>query len=196
MELRNRLIVAAMLCGLTAGLPGTFYGQTNVPVDRAAITTTSQSLDLVLSRFEAQFVTAADAMPSEQYNFSPDSFGAPRADFKGVRSFAAEVKHVAEMNYVIYNVMSGLKPDIDMNSIKTLKTKSEIMSALTHSFAYGHRAIATLNATDANEMPADSHGMTRLGIAAYIMLHDADHYGQMVEYLRMNGIVPPASRQK
>jgi uncharacterized damage-inducible protein DinB len=151
---------------------------------------------VVLSRFEVQFIAAAKAMPSEEYDFTPASFAAPRADFKGVRSFASEVKHVAEMNYVIYNVMSGLKPDMDMDSIKTLKTKDEILSALTHSFAYGHKAIATLNATNANEMPADSHGMTRLGIAAYIMLHDSDHYGQMVEYLRMNGIVPPSSREK
>ena len=102
---------------------------------------------------------------------------------------------MAEMNYVIYNVMSGLKPDMEMESIKNLKTKGEIMSALTRSFAYGHRAVATLNAANANEMPPDSHGMTRLGIATYIMLHDSDHYGQLVEYLRMKGIVPPASRE-
>lgn len=196
MKFKHRLSVTAMLCSLTASLPGALYGQTGVPVAHAAITTTSQSIDSVLSSFEAQFVSAADAMPDENYNFTPESFGTPRANFKGVRSFASEVKHVAEMNYVIYNVMSGLKPDMDMDSIKGLRTKTEIMSALMHSFAYGHRALATLNATNVNEMPADSHGMTRLGIAAYIMLHDSDHYGQMVEYLRMNGIVPPASKEK
>ncbi len=195
MNSKYKIFVAATWVGLTASLSGTLYGQASPSENRAATTTTSQSVDLVLSRFEAQFIAAADAMPSKEYDFNPESLGAPRANFKGVRNFASEVKHVAEMNYVIYNVMSGLKPDMDMESIKNLKTKSEIMLALTRSFAYGHRAVATLDAANANEMPADSHGMTRLGIATYIMLHDSDHYGQLVEYLRMSGIVPPASRE-
>ena len=155
----------------------------------------SQSFDNVLSQFEMQFVAVAKAMPSEKYDFTPATLEVPGADYKGVRTFAAEVKHVAEMNFVIYNVMSGLKPDMDMDSIKDLKSKEEIISALTRSFAYGHRALHSLNAANAGEMPADSHGMTKAGIAAYVMVHDADHYGQLSEYLRMNGIVPPQSHK-
>jgi uncharacterized damage-inducible protein DinB len=155
----------------------------------------SQSFDKVLSQFELQFVAVSKAMPSEKYDFTPATLGLAGADYKGVRTFAAEVKHVAEMNFVIYNVMSGLKPDMDMDSIKDLKSKDEIISALTRSFAYGHRALLTLNAGNSSEMPPDSHGMTKAGIAAYVMVHDADHYGQLSEYLRMNGIVPPQSQK-
>jgi uncharacterized damage-inducible protein DinB len=146
----------------------------------------------VLTAFELQVVAVAKAMPGEKYDFTPASLDVPAADFKGVRTFAAEVKHVAEMNYVLYSVMSGLKPDSSMDSFKDLKMKDEIISALNRSFTFGHQALATLSLTTAGQMPEDSHGMTK---AAFIVVHDADHFGQLSEYLRMNGIVPPQSRK-
>lgn len=155
----------------------------------------TQSFDTVLSRFETQFIAVARAMPEDKYGFSPSSLPLPSSDFAGVRTFSAQVRHVAEMNFVIYSVMSGLKPDMDEDSIRKLKTKEEIMAALTRSFAFGHKALATLNAANATEVPEDSHGMTRAGIAAYVMVHDADHFGQLSEYLRMNGIIPPQSQK-
>ena len=91
--------------------------------------------------------------------------------------------------------MSGLKPDMDTDAIKDLKSKADIISALSRSFAYGHQALATLNGSNAGEMPEDSHGMSKAGIAAYVMVHDADHFGQLGEYLRMNGIIPPQSQK-
>ncbi len=186
--IRHFVITIVLLS--TACVPLTVTAQTAARPDPL-----SQSFDKVLSQFELQFVVVAKAMPSEKYDFTPATLGLAGADYKGVRTFAAEVKHVAEMNYVIYDVMSGLKPDMNMNSIKDLKSKDEIVSALTRSFAYGHRALLTLNAGNSSEMPLDSHEMTKTGIAAYVMVHDADHYGQLSEYLRMNGIVPPQSQK-
>jgi hypothetical protein len=180
----------AVLFTATACTPPTLTAQTAASTDRL-----SQSFDKVLSQFELQFVAVAKAMPSDKYDFTPATLGVPQGDFKGVRTFASQVKHVAEMNFVIYSVMSGLKPDMDMDSIKDLKNKDDIISALTRSFAYGHRALATLNVSNAGEMPEDSHGMTKAGIAAYVMVHDADHFGQLGEYLRMNGIIPPQSQK-
>jgi hypothetical protein len=168
----------AVLFTATACTPPTLTAQTAASTDRL-----SQSFDKVLSQFELK------------YDFTPATLGVPQGDFKGVRTFASQVKHVAEMNFVIYSVMSGLKPDMDMDSIKDLKNKDDIISALTRSFAYGHRALATLNVSNAGEMPEDSHGMTKAGIAAYVMVHDADHFGQLGEYLRMNGIIPPQSQK-
>ena len=186
--LRHLLIVSALLT--SACMPLTSNAQT-----QAKQILLGQSFDKVLTQFELQFVAVAKAMPAEKYDFSPDSLKVAGSDYKGVRTFASEVRHVAEMNFVIYDVMSGLKPDMDPDSIKDLKSKEEIISALTRSFAYGHKALLTLNVANASEMPADSHGMTRAGIAAYVMVHDADHYGQLSEYLRMNGIIPPQSQK-
>ena len=140
-------------------------------------------------------VAVAKAMPSDRYDFTPASLELPQADFKGVRTFAAEAKHVAEMNLVMYSVMSGLKPDVNVDSIKDLKSKDEIVDALVRSFAFGHKSLGTLTQGNASETPKDSKGYTRAGIAAFAMVHDADHYGQLSEYLRMNGIVPPQSRK-
>ncbi len=183
----RRSILIKLILLTAASTPGIAGAQTSGSL--------SSSYDLVLTRFESQFVAVAKAMPSSEYDFNPGALTLPRAEFKGVRTFAEEVKHVAEMNFVIYSVMSGLKPDIDMDSIGRLKSKDEILSALTQSFAFGHKAIGTLTLSNASDTPEDSHGMTRAGIAAYVMVHDADHYGQLSEYLRMNGIIPPQSRK-
>ena len=83
MNSKYKTFVAATLVGLTARLSGTVYGQASLPENRVATTTTSQSVDLVLSRFEAQFIAAADAMPSMEYDFNPGSLGVPGANFKG-----------------------------------------------------------------------------------------------------------------
>ena len=155
----------------------------------------SQSYDKVLSILEPQLVAVARAMPSEKYDFTPATFSVSQADFKGVRTFAAEVKHVAETNYAMYGVMSGLKPDMDVSSIRDLKSKDEIVAALVRSFGYAHRALGSLTLANAAELPADSTEFTMAAIAAYAMVHDADHYGQLSEYLRMNGIIPPQSRR-
>ena len=190
MTLLLRFVMGALLISSLYVAPTSLRAQTSAPGGPL-----KESFKTVLSRFEAQFVAVAQAMPSDKYDFTPASLNMPQADFEGVRTFAAEVKHVAEMNFVIYSVMSGLKPDMDMSSIKGLKSKDEILAALTRPFAFGHKAIATLNAGNATEMPEDAHGMTRVGIAAYVMVHDADHFGELSEYLRMNGIIPPQSKR-
>ena len=186
----RQCVISSLLVAATFCMPPILSAQAVAQPDKL-----SQSMDKVLSQFELQFLSVARAMPSEKYDFSPETLRIPKSDFTEVRTFAGEVKHVAEMNFVIYSVMSGLKPAMDMDSIKHLKSKDEILSALTLSFAYGHQALGTLNASNAGDMPEDSHGMTKAGIAAFVMVHDADHYGQLVEYLRMNGIVPSQSQK-
>jgi hypothetical protein len=78
-----------------------------------------------------------------------------------------------------------------------VKTKADAVKFLKESFAYAHKAVGTIN--DANflkpiKSPFGEGLTTRLGMATLIVGHCFDHYGQMVEYLRMNSIVPPASR--
>ena len=76
-----------------------------------------------------------------------------------------------------------------------LKTKAQLVSALKDSFAFAHKAIATLDQQNAldNIKPMDGIS-TRAGLMVFAIVHMNDHFGQLVEYLRMNGIVPPSSR--
>jgi hypothetical protein len=109
-----------------------------------------------------------------------------------------QVKHVAASNYFIWSTITGDKlPDAlkDGNGPADLKTKADIIKFLKDSFAQGHKAAATL--TVENMLQPVGQGKTlRLHRAEFGVAHAFDHYGQMVQYLRMNGIVPPASREK
>jgi hypothetical protein len=146
---------------------------------------------------EQQVVSAAEAMPEEKYSFAPTN-----GEFKGVRTFAEEVKHIGFANHLFFGPLMGETIDAksleqNTNGPAELKTKAEIIQYLKDSFALGHRAIATINAE--NEVtplakPVLPFLSTRLAIANIGTFHPMDHYGQMVEYLRMNGIIPPASR--
>ena len=153
------------------------------------------ALDASLSLFEKECVAVAKAMPADKYNFTPASLNIPGAKFDGVRTFAQEVTHLTQANYYFYGVVGQMKPDVDMKSIGGLKSKEEIVTALEASFAFAHKAIATLDANNALEAikPVDEQ-TTRGTLAAFGVAHGFDHYGQMVEYLRMNGIVPPGSK--
>jgi uncharacterized damage-inducible protein DinB len=157
----------------------------------------AQSLDVLLTVFEKDIVPAAKAMPAEKYDFAPSAAtfatGSPEK-FDTVRTFGQQVAHVAEANYYFYSTLSGLKPDMDMSKIDKMVKKDEAVMALEMSIAYAHRAIATITAENAFVTIKGADGMnTRATLAAFGAAHGYDHYGQMVEYLRMNGIVPPSS---
>ena len=155
----------------------------------------AQVLDRGISGVENEFVSAADAMPEEKYSFAPTN-----GEFKGVRTFAQQVKHVAAVNYMVGAAILEEKPPLELgseNGPDSLKTKADIMKFLKDSFAYVHKAAGTVN--DGNlltpiKSPFGEGMVTRLGMSTLIVGHCFDHYGQMVEYLRMNSIVPPASR--
>jgi uncharacterized damage-inducible protein DinB len=113
-----------------------------------------------------------------------------------VRTFGQQAAHVAQANYFFYSIVSGMPLDASVNGISKLTKKDDIVAALAGSFAYGHKAIATITAANAFEVvksPEPGMLATRATIAQFAVSHANDHYGQMVEYLRMNGIVPPAS---
>jgi lysophospholipase L1-like esterase len=158
--------------------------------------TIATAVDRQISTIEKQVVEAAEAMPEDRFNFSPESLNIPGSDYKGVRTFALQVKHIAASNYFLWSVLTGDTIPEDFkggNGPEALKTKAEILKFLKDSFALGHRAAATLTAE--NMLQAVSNGTSsRLTRATFAVSHAFDHYGQMVEYLRMNGIVPPASR--
>jgi uncharacterized damage-inducible protein DinB len=174
--------------------------QTAAPAPQAApaVPTLASAIDREISTIEKQVLEAAEAMPEDKFNFSPESLNLPSANYKGVRTFAVQVKHIAASNYFLWSGLTGdrLPPNLkDGNGPEDIKTKAEILAFLKDSFALGHKAAATLTTENMLQTPEHSKS-TRLHLATFGVAHAFNHYGQMVEYLRMNGIVPPASQGK
>jgi uncharacterized damage-inducible protein DinB len=144
----------------------------------------------LLSGMEQEFVSAAEAMPEDKYDFAPPTSA---GEFKGVRTFGQQVKHVAEANLYFFGgpTLSDADAKAKSDAIEKLKTKAEIVNALKDSFVLAHSYVDSI--TPENAFVMTSSG-TRAGMAAFGIAHFMDHYGQIVVYLRMNGIVPPASR--
>lgn len=192
MHYSARIAAGFLGCCLLAGAT-TFGGaQAAVPAKPAVGTqmAPAQVYGKLLSLLEKEFVSAAEAMPEDKYDFAPaESMG----DFKGVRTFGEEVKHVAEANYHFFGAgMTEAELKAKQGAIEKLKTKAEIMQALKDSFAQAHAYIDGITPENAFVMTDND---TRGGMAAFGIAHMMDHYGQMVEYLRMNNIIPPASRR-
>jgi hypothetical protein len=145
---------------------------------------------------EREAVGLAEAMPEEKYSFAPTSglfAGGQSTEFKGVRTFAQQVAHVASSNYEYLQAM-GFEKDKDFAAIEKLTTKAEALQALKESFAAAEKAAATITPQNAFEGLGPKKTATRASLAAAIAWHTMDHYGQMVVYARMNGVVPPQSR--
>ena len=155
----------------------------------------SQVVDEFVTLCETLLVGAADAMPADKYSFAPTE-----GEFAGVRTFAQQVKHAAATNYILGAAMLGEPPPPDAGDEtgpEALRTKAEIRKYLAGSFAYLHKAAAAIdpqNGIVKSSPISPLRKATRLGLAIETLAHAMDHYGQMVEYLRMNGVVPPASR--
>lgn len=198
MDLRRTLCVgpALALC-LTLAAPAVMLGQNGMPATPSAAPTPvapAESFNALLTLMESEVVSAAEAMPADKYDFAPStSIGL----YTGVRSFSSQVKHLAESNYMFFHSF-GVPGAVDGKTIEALKSKDDIVKALKDSYAYAHAAVATITPDNAFlSVPGPPQWkLTRATAAAFAMAHSMDHYGQMVEYLRMNGIVPPASRPR
>ncbi len=192
MKTMNRVLASLVLlaCGGLA--------QAQIP-DATVHRTNTQIIDFVLSFQADRIIDVAEAMPAEKYGFAPTG-----GEFKGVRTFAEQLKHIAADNYLLGAGILGEKPPGNVGRAESgsseVHTKAEIIAYLEASFAYMRRAALAID--DANEpiptpqiSPWPSGTATRLGVAIEDCVHTWDHYGQLVEYLRMNGIVPPESRK-
>jgi len=157
--------------------------------------TVTEILDHTVLNLEHDFVPAAEAMPEDKYGFAPTN-----GEFKGVRTFAQQIKHVAAVNYELGAAIMEERPPVDIGDESgpaSLTSKAEILKYLNDSFAYVHKAVQTINEKNLAatvKSPFGESRVSRLGLATEVAAHGFDHYGQMVEYLRMNGIIPPASR--
>ena len=160
-----------------------------------ALPNARETFDRQLSNTEREVVGLTEAMPAEKFNFAPTN-----GLFTGVRTFGLEARHIAfEINTVASAMLGEPIPGQDHdNGPDNLTSKDDIVKYLKDAFAHAHRAVATL--TNANLMevttdPFNPKGKSpRVAAVGIFFWHTYDHYGQMVEYLRMNGIKPPASR--
>ncbi len=195
--MRVRLLLACCLLGMASLTAPAQMGASNAPAV-GTIAAPSTAFDSQLSLIEDEMMGLVKAMPAEKYGFAPSaSIFVPgqKTEFATVRTFAQQATHVAEANYFFYNIVSGIKPDVDVRGIEKLTKKEDVVAALAGSFAYAHKAIATLTPANAFEVikSPEPGFQTRGTLASFGISHAFDHYGQMVVYLRMNGIVPPAS---
>jgi hypothetical protein len=109
-----------------------------------AAPTLASAIDREISAVEKQVLDAAEAMPEDKFNFSPESLNLPGGNYKGVRTFAVQVKHIAASNYFIWSALTGdeLPANLkDGNGRENVKTKAEILTFLKDSFALGHRGL-------------------------------------------------------
>jgi uncharacterized damage-inducible protein DinB len=143
---------------------------------------------------EGNFLGVAEAMPDDKYSFVPTA-----GKFDDVRSFGEQVKHVACAQFAFFNEFEGKKPpeDCEKGGHEPAKTKPKLIKYLKDSFDYSNRVLATLTTQNALERVEGRYAgpNTKLGISVVAVWHITDHYGQLVEYLRMNGIVPPMTQK-
>lgn len=161
----------------------------------------AQTFNALLTIYEHEMMGVVKEMPADKYNFAPSQAifqNSQKTDYlspndKGVRTFGQMVAHVAQANYSFASGIGSMKPDVDVKAIATLTDKDKLVDALAASFAFAHRAIETL--TPANAFETVRGEQTRASMAGFLVAHGFDHYGQLVEYLRMNGHIPPASQR-
>src|SRR6202167_4480949 len=111
------------------------------------IATPAYALDAQLSVIEFEMMGAVKAMPADKFDFAPTQaifVPGQKTEFATVRTFAQQATHVAQANYFFYSTVSGLKPDVDVQGLPKLTKKDDVVAALAGSFAFAHKAVATL----------------------------------------------------
>ena len=193
----KRILVGAALAAISAVMALGAKAQMLPPTPTPSPTpTVSLILDMDVRMAQGDVMRLAEAMPPEKYDFAPT-----QGEFKGVRTFSQQISHIAATNYMVASAALGeenpFPPGADENGPPSIKGKTAVVKFLSDSFAYAHKAAATLTEANATEMMPSPFGggkMPRLAILTTVTWHTFDHYGQMVVYARMNGIVPPASQ--
>jgi uncharacterized damage-inducible protein DinB len=154
----------------------------------------SEVQDHMLTQVEHEVVSAAEAMPSDKYGFAPT-----QGVFDGERTFGQQVSHIAAaLDQYSSRILGEKSPDpgANENGPASLLGKEAILKYLKDAFAHSHKAMQSLTAENYTTEISMPHGKaTRAALAIQSISHSMDHYGQIAIYLRMNGIVPPASRK-
>jgi len=194
-------IIACFLLSVSSFVASAQVGSNGAQAPAAEPTASpATAYNAQLDIIQCEMMGLVEAMPAQKFGFAPRaSIFVPgqNTQFGTVRTFAQQATHVAQVNYLLYGIASGLEPDADTNALGKLTTKQDVVAALAASFAFAHKAVATLTLANAFQVVKSPQPgiQTRATTAGFGVAHAFDHYGQMVEYLRMNGIVPSACRK-
>lgn len=198
--MRKMRWILMLVLWLSSGNISAQVGQQRVhPEDAASLDARQEkrALQVLLKLTKQVLVSAADAMPADKYGFAPTD-----GEFKGVRTFGQMVKHLSATNYILAAAALGEEPPADAGDElgpEAVRTKAEILNYLNGSFAQLHKAAEAIGEKNTPVKsspisPLKGAEVTRLALVVESLAHAFDHYGQLVEYLRMNGVVPPGSR--
>lgn len=145
-------------------------------------------------RLRSMLIPIVAAMPEDKYDFRPT---------KEVRSFRELVTHMIADNYNHLGYVAGKSREESeklTEKYRNIKTRTEFLNAMKESYDYGDKILADLNDQNSMDMITAMRGerTTRVGAALEVFEDAMDHYGNLVIYLRLNGIVPPdtANRQQ
>jgi uncharacterized damage-inducible protein DinB len=201
MKLRTRTGVLLLSCSFACSAAlAQQAGPGGPPPGPAGPPTITSVLQTQLGIEEHEIEGLAQAMPEDKYSFAPTN-----GNFAGVRTFAQQVKHIATVNDRFFNSILGQAATTPgslfeaENGPNEVQSKAQILQYLQESFALGHKAIATINADNAfvpMKTPPTPFLHTPAAVAVFDCAHAMDHYGQMVEYARDNGLTPPASANR
>lgn len=189
---RIALFLAAVLCCSTSVLAQDHVASVGTAVAaQSPATALSDMLDLL----HHDLIPAAKAMPADKYSFKPTAAtfaSTQKTDYpNSIRTFAQQIAHITQANYYFFSTISGAKPPVDVKAIGALTDKDQLIAALEASFVYAHQSIATITNENAFYKIEGADGMhTRTTVAGFAVAHGFDHFGQIVEYLRMNGYSP------
>jgi uncharacterized damage-inducible protein DinB len=131
--------------------------------------------------------TVAEELPESKYAYRPTA---------EVRTLGQLIGHVAGAQYLICGAALGDPPREEDAIEKTRTKKAELVSALKASTEYCNRAYAQTDQAAQQKTKLFGQERSRLWALGLNATHDAEHYGNIVTYLRINGIVPPSSRQR
>jgi uncharacterized damage-inducible protein DinB len=161
-----------------------------------ATSASAQTADPQIKAFKLQldaakdYVTrSAEKVPEDVYSFQPT---------KDVRTYGKILAHIADGNYLFCSKMKGENSPKEMMAIeKGTTTKADIQKALAESYAYCETAVAALTPAQLADK-VDFFGMeqTKLSMLGFAALHNFEHYGNLVTYMRLKNIVPPSSEKQ
>ena len=179
---------ARMECLVLLGCTAVVFGQVKAATPPTSVV---EIFDRSVVGPERAALALAEKMPESHYHFVPI-----HGEFKGVRTFAQLAKHIAVANYqmgaALLREKIPIEPGPHDNGPDSLRSKADVVKFLRESFIYLHKAIATFNEHNLLEVVdlPEGGGAPRLSVVTAAISHPWDIYGQMIEYLRMNGIDP------
>jgi hypothetical protein len=177
-----------MECLMLLGCTALIFGQVKKTTPPISV---EEVFDRSVDGPERATLALAEKMPESLYNFVPS-----RGEFKDVRTFAQLVTHIAVANYqmgaALLREKVPIEPGPHNNGSDSLRSKADVVKFLQESFVYLHKGIATINEHNLMEVVELPEGgrAPRLSVVTAAIAHPWDIYGQMIEYLRMNGIDP------